>query len=802
MIGLPQTPLKNPNKCDKGHFRQIFVDRRFQSRYNLSGMRSEENQQNSDSQKNPSAGELRFTSFKGDKTKFNRPIANNKPQHNIHLPVYSDNHAEAQFSEINSGPRQNLVPVMETTYSSIDEDSEKIDVRDYIGVVLHRRYWLVASLIIVVLVGFFTKWNHNPSFKSTSRLRVISMTGVMDPFYGYDYISDNTISTHKENIKSFKFLKNVTAKLDTNLSERQIANMIKVDRTRDANIINIVVTSEDALFSSYLANVIASEYENYDLIIKQKAFYDYESWIRSQMSQKQEILDSLEGAIKNFFQDNPIFYTKKGEGNNLSIKNYDAEITETNLQIQEINKAQFLREQELKETKSEIVEDVDYSSELRNQMMSLKLELATLSSKYRDEHPKILELKDKMLAVKDLIRKSGNENAGSTKLSPNPKWQRLTNEKEKDNVQRELLLSKKQNLIKLQEEAIKNLAMAPELEQKLNQLTRNKATTEKMYLTLQEKLQDTQLKKSATPREIFQMDNAAPKGALVPHNYINFGTSILIGLIVGIGVCFLIDYLDTTVQKSKDVENKYGIKLLGLIPKEDIDGDRLLITGSDENALIKPHFEPYRRLLENIFPTGQGQSKSIVVTSALQGEGKTTTAANLATTAALKGERVLIIDADLRRHNVHNIFNIENEYGLSEFLSGGMGYSQIIRNSGIKNLDIICAGKNPLSLTQAQSRLQIQGLLKMAYRDYELVIIDSPPILQLVDTLTLAPLVTRTLVVFRSKKTPLKAGEEVLRQLNHIGAKVVGGVLNDVSKSFWDQYYYQYYKYGYSYYYK
>jgi len=325
-----------------------------------------------------------------------------------------------------------------------------------------------------------------------------------------------------------------------------------------------------------------------------------------------------------------------------------------------------------------------------------------------------------------------------------------------------------------------------------------------MYFTLQEKLQDTQLKKSATPREIFLMDSADINGMLIPKKYIGFGLSLLLGLALGIGICFLIDYLDTTVQKSKDVEDKYGLKLLGLIPKDNEGShkERKIIAITSENELIKPHFEPYRRLLENLFPVTNELEKTVVVTSALQGEGKTTTAANLAATAAMKGENVLLIDADMRRHNLHNLFSLENKIGLSDYLNDSKNLYEIIKDTLIPNLSIITAGLDPLSLTQSSAKNKLIAMISVFKKEYDLIIFDSPPILQLVDTLSLAPLVSRTLVVFRSKKTPLKAGEEVLRQLHHIRANVAGGVLNDVSRSFWDQYYYQYYKYGYQYNYK
>ncbi|MFC1585633.1 GumC family protein [Fibrobacterota bacterium] len=704
------------------------------------------------------------------------------------------------YAEQNEIAPNRMVPVHSSSYSTLNEAEETLDVRDYLGVILHRRYWLLAAVLVLVVFSFVSKINLHPTYASTSRLRIISMTGIMDPWYGYDYINDNVITTHTENLKSINFLRHVVAALDTNLSPGRISSFFKVSRTPTANIINIQVHTPDPIFTARLANIIAKEYEKYDLGTKQKSFKDYEAWIVRQMKVRQRTLDSLETRIRSFYESNPTFINK-GKDGLAAINNYENELTRVGLDLQQLNRQIYLIKEEMTGLDSQMIKEITYDKPLKEELLDMKLQLARLRTKYKAGHPKVMKLQKNMEAVRSMIRNEALEESSTTTMVNNPRYEELRNNEQQLEVQKDLLITRRNELQKLQQKSFSNLAVTPELELKLSQLTREKHSTEKMYFMLQEKLQETKLKKSSTPREVIQMDTAGKSGSLIPKKYMTFSVSLFMGLIIGVALCFLIDFLDTTVKKSKDLQDKYGLNLLGLIPKNDEETHNIQI--SSDNELIKPYFEPYRRLLANIFPVNPNLSqKSILVTSALQGEGKTTTAAYLATTSALKGERVLLVDADLRRHNIHNLFGLSNDIGLSDYLNGYKDVTEIIQSTSIPGLFTICAGKDPISLTQASAKKKLQSLIKWANKEYDLLILDSPPILQLSDTLTLAPLVSKTLVIFRSKKTPIKAGEEVLRQLHYIQANVAGGVLNDVSKSFWDQYYYQYYKYGYKYSYK
>ncbi len=466
------------------------------------------------------------------------------------------------------------------------------------------------------------------------------------------------------------------------------------------------------------------------------------------------------------------------------------------LQLQELAEEENLAQLELVTIDSQIVKAITFEKPLKKELLSLKLEKAKLLALYGKGHRIIKTINSKIIEISKLISSHEENNANTTTVEANPRYFEIISRIHDIQTRKAVYNTRRRELEHNLISSNVKMAAAPELEMKFNQLLRKKASQMSMVTTLEQKFQESQLQKSATPREIFVIERAAVSQSPISNKKMGFWSIFALGIIVAIGVCMVVEYFDPTIRKSKDLQNKYGLEMLAVIPHEASNNPQILKHPDFEK--IETHIEPYRRLLTNIFPQESQcpiKNKNLLVTSALQGEGKTTTSAFLATTSALKGERVLLIDADLRRSSIHKLFNLTNESGLSNYLSDEDDWQSMVHKTEIHNLSILTAGSYSLSLTQTVARKRLKNLLHMANRLYDFVIIDSPPILRLSDSLVLAPMVNSTLLVFRSEKTPFKACEELMRQLNYIQARVVGAILNDVSKTLWDKYYYSYYNY-------
>jgi capsular exopolysaccharide synthesis family protein len=268
------------------------------------------------------------------------------------------------------------------------------------------------------------------------------------------------------------------------------------------------------------------------------------------------------------------------------------------------------------------------------------------------------------------------------------------------------------------------------------------------------------------------------------------------GLLLGLVAAFFLEYLDRSVQSTSDVETKLGLAVLGWIPKVEADGDErpipLLADIDTEGAAA----EAYRVLRTNLaFSTAREHPlHSLVFTSPGPGEGKSTTVANLGAVLAARGDQTLLIDADLRRGELHDAFDLLRSPGLSDLLAGELDQREAIRPAVRPGLDLLPAGKRPPNPSELLGSQAMAGLLA-GWRDvYRWVLLDAPPVLAVTDAAVLAALTDGAVLVLRAGETDRRAGWQGIQQLRRVDARIVGAVLNEVDPQLTsDRYYLDYY---------
>ena len=307
---------------------------------------------------------------------------------------------------------------------------------------------------------------------------------------------------------------------------------------------------------------------------------------------------------------------------------------------------------------------------------------------------------------------------------------------------------------------------------------------------------------TATIRPYIEIMDAA-----TPARRIGIGTrqklviGLLVGLFLGIVAAFFLEYLDQTIKDTTDVERALEVPVLGLIPL-----DASLAEGHRRNGRRRgtiplvtqaspddPTAEAYRALRTNVtFVNAEERALRLIgVTSPGPGEGKSTTACNLAVTLAQLGTRTLLVDADLRRPLVHRAFNLVQEPGLTDILVGTAVLREAVRPNVIPNLDVLPAGALPPNPSELLGSGAMSRLLEELRGTYETVIFDSPPTLAVTDAAVLSTSTDATIMVVRSGETEEGAAQRALEQLRRVQARIAGVVLNGVSRN-GDRYYYYY----------
>lgn len=253
-------------------------------------------------------------------------------------------------------------------------------------------------------------------------------------------------------------------------------------------------------------------------------------------------------------------------------------------------------------------------------------------------------------------------------------------------------------------------------------------------------------------------------------------TLTLAGLLAGTVYAFARELLDTRVRSEKDLQRVGEIPLIAAVPKTPRHGHDPIVMRTEPHG---PRAEAYRRLLTNVqFSDVDNEIRSVLVTSALTGEGKTTTAVNLAIAAAERTDRVLLIDADLRRPTIAAIFGLEGAVGLTTVLRGDIEAEDAIVPLKKGMPDVLPAGIAPANPGQLLGSESMTSLLTRFQRHYDFIVVDSPPVVPLTDALTLTRLIDGTIVVARYRSTRRQQLARALDNLADVNARVFGIVLN------------------------
>ncbi len=278
-----------------------------------------------------------------------------------------------------------------------------------------------------------------------------------------------------------------------------------------------------------------------------------------------------------------------------------------------------------------------------------------------------------------------------------------------------------------------------------------------------------------------------------PNIPLNIAFGVLVGMVVGIGLAFFIEYLDTSVKTIDDVERSLQAPVLGVIPQN---VGSLLDEGPES-----PHAEAYRVLRTNILFTRKDETfNTITIVSGGAGEGKSTTLFNLAVIFAQNGSRVLVVDSDLRRPSMHKFFKVSNSLGLTNYLLGQNKLEEVIQSTtALKTLDFLPSGKLPSSSMGILSSAQMKDLIAEVKRRYDYVFFDSPPIMGVSDAVVLASEVDISLQVIQYRKYPQAMTMRAKQMVSKVGGYLVGIVLNNINMS-QDENYYYYSGYYYDYY--
>ncbi len=437
----------------------------------------------------------------------------------------------------------------------------------------------------------------------------------------------------------------------------------------------------------------------------------------------------------------------------------------TDVQSQRINAESLYRQAKQGNIESlQAILDEALIKQLKEEYTRLNGEYARLAKIYKDAYPKQQQLRSQ----RDQIKASLDQEVGRVVSSLKTNYAHLLN---RERLLERAVQAQKEELLNLQDRAVQ-----------YNILKREWETNKELYSGLLERMKEVGVVAGMETNNISVIDPAlVPISPHSPKLMLNLGIAGILGLMGGIGLAFVLAYLDNTVRTPDELERAIHIVNLGLLPRTSGKATAANLQLDLVSELHREHeiSEAFRSIRTSLmFSSPQGAPKSILVTSALPGEGKTTFATNLAIVLAQNGAKVLLIDGDLRKPRLHKVFGVPTSPGLSDWLVGV--HQNPIYRTDVENLLIMASGTSPPNPTELLSSLNMDNFLKQAGERFEYVILDAPPTLGLADSIALSTKVKGVILVAAAGMASKDALKEAVKRLRTVRAPLIGAVLNMV----------------------
>ena len=432
----------------------------------------------------------------------------------------------------------------------------------------------------------------------------------------------------------------------------------------------------------------------------------------------------------------------------------------------------------------------------RKELEDLKQKRAELLVTYTPEWPDVKKVDEQIKPVEAALAKAPAEVIAGMKA------------RYEDALNKENMLRTSFNQ-QAGENASQNQAMI-----QMNVIKQKLATDQQYYNTLLQRQRELQITNNDRPNNVTVATySRVPRVPVGPQRMRNVMIALLLSLSAGIGLAFLLDYLDDTVKTVDDVDRYIHVPALALIPAMRTERSRLkgkvAAGGPEDNAATalavisdvrSPIAEAYRHLRTSLLLSSAGQPpKTVLVTSSQPSEGKTTTAANIATTLAQTGAEVLIVDCDLRRPRVHVHFSVPNLQGVTNYLSGESDLDALFQSfDKLPNLKVLPSGPVPPNPAELLGSDEMRKLLNLLSERFTHIIIDSPPAISFTDASILSTMVDGVMLVVHGGRSSRAVVRRAKQQLVDVGANIFGIVLNNIKAESQDYYYAGYYSHYYS----
>ena len=698
-------------------------------------------------------------------------------------------------------------------------------LKDKLWLIIMRR-WIPALiiLIIVFISVIVTGYNLKPKYKSRTKLKFknINFNSLLKnlDFEDINLLptieQTNFVSTEVEVLLSLPLLKETIFELQLQnqqgelISIEEFKKQLEVEQIGNTDIVEISYQDSDSKIAAQVVNSLVTNYIENHLATQQTELTLGKDFFSDQLSQAEANLQAVEQSIVKIKEDAQIIAPQEvGISLTKTLADVSRQIIINRSEIAKLkSKIQFLTDKlGMSSDKALLTVKVNQSLVVRNltqQLQELELQLIQERNKPREENSRIREIQNEIRIKQELLRKQITEIAGNQKVN-------LVKNAELD-IMKDLTLELVQleanniglteqleYLVAMEQETSQQASLLPEFELQLRQLERKLNSSQNAYNLLLNNINKIEVIKNINISNVRVISSEIIPLRTMTFDFTYYLRSLFWGLIAAIAIISSLEIIDNSAKTVEDAENFFGYTWLGIIPARPkvvaniFASQNIKINNKNkipqlvvkDNLLSNLH-ESYRILYSNIkFLCSQNQLQTIVITSSIAQEGKSTIAANLAYLMAQRGENILLVDFNLHSPVQYKIWDIYHNIGIRNLLTERLAPQSVIQRV-MPNLDVISAGEID-ARTNVLDSPKIQSFLDSCAKLYDFILIDSPALDSNVDAITLGKIADGVLLIVESGKINPSQAQFTHELLEKSGQNILGLVFNKFNSRFTNQ---------------
>ena len=725
-----------------------------------------------------------------------------EPRNSIFDPNQNDRgsrNAKTLLDEGRRAPAHELVYNSRNSFHTSHQESE-LDIFELIKILLRRKFLILVFLILGVLGGFLFSLQQTPLYKAAATIEVQKQeTQIVDSDVGPANIADaEFMQTQFALLKSRSLAERVVlllglerdpafANQESSRNERiqQASSVVNqglfVEPVGRSRIIRVSFVSPDPTTAFSIPNTVVDNFIETTLKRKYNTTAYAREFLEERLAQAKTSLEDAERGLVDYADANDILEINESGDQSSLVSSDLIRLSEEYSKAQTERFDAELAYLGLKDgmDMTEIISNESLSS-LRERKSALNAEYQELLTTFKPGYPNMLQLAARIEAV-------DREILGSTKSVVGVLESKYRAAIERENALKAKVNSSKEDLASLRTRRIDYTILRREVD-----------TYRTQYDALLQRLKEVSIASGVGSSQISIVDRALrPRFPFSPNIPLIIALSGFLGLVAGIGLAILLYFVDNTIKTPDDVKQKLKLSPLGVIPRLKIkseDGQDLIVKElTNPRSSISEAYFSARTSLE--FATNLGVPKSLLVTSTQPAEGKSSTSLALAISFAKLGRRVLIIDADLRKPSF--VADKDMSQGLSGLLTTDSSLKDNVIFSQSYGLHLLPSGPIPPNPAQILSSLRLREIIEEAEAMFDIVIVDSPPVLNFTDGPVLGAACEAAIIIFKSGSIRTPAAQKTVERLKDNGVDVIGAIVThfDAKKTGYDYNYY-YYAYG------